>query len=178
MSATVLPAPLWRRLAASVYDGLLLLALWMVAALADAIVRPLLQLPPTNHPFQLLLFLIGLGFFGWFWTHGGQTLGMRAWRLQVRRDDGSALRWPIAALRYAAMLLSWAVALTPALMQLPYLSGLAYAQPAVIASLALTVAGLLGFRLDGRRRAFCDLVSGTETVLLPKSSGEPVSAAA
>ncbi|OOY35025.1 RDD family protein [Solemya velum gill symbiont] len=27
--------------------------------------------------------LVIFGFYLWFWTHGGQTLGMRAWRIRV-----------------------------------------------------------------------------------------------
>lgn len=140
MPTPIIPAPLWRRLLAAIYDGLLLLALWMVAALVDVIVRDALYLPRSNLSFQIFLFLLGLVFFGWFWTHGGQTLGMRAWRLQVRREDGATLRWPIAATRYAGAFLSWGCA------------GL----------------GVLWCLLDGKRRAWHDILAGTEVVVLPK----------
>ncbi len=30
-------------------------------------------------------------FFAYFWVHGGQTLGMRAWRFRLLRDDGEPL---------------------------------------------------------------------------------------
>ncbi|HVT34639.1 MAG TPA: RDD family protein, partial [Nevskiaceae bacterium] len=150
MSADIpLPAALPRRLIAALYDALLLLALWMITALADAIVRRISALPPNINALRLCLFLVGLAFFGWFWTHGGQTLGMRAWRLQVRRDDGAPLRWPVAAVRYAAAYLSWALA------------GI----------------GILWSLVDARRRCLHDIVSGTEVVLLPKAAsthaGEP-----
>ena len=29
--------------------------------------------------------------FGWFWTHGGQTLPMKTWRLRVLRQPGRLL---------------------------------------------------------------------------------------
>jgi uncharacterized RDD family membrane protein YckC len=32
-------------------------------------------------------------FFGWFWTHSGQTLGMQAWRIKIQNADGSAIGW-------------------------------------------------------------------------------------
>jgi uncharacterized RDD family membrane protein YckC len=134
------PAPLWRRLAAALYDGLLLLALWMVLALFDALVRDALTLPYDARALRAFLFLAGLVFFGWFWTHGGQTLGMRAWRLQLRRSDGSAVHWPAAALRYAAAWLAWA----------PLGLGLAWCA------------------VDPQRRAWHDRLSGTEVVVLPK----------
>lgn len=143
MSAPVLPAPLWRRLLAAVYDGLLLIGLWLLALILEVIVRDqLLGLERHWLALRVYLFVIGLWFFGWFWIHGGQTLGMRVWRLQVRRDDGAALRWPIALLRYAAAYLSWGLA------------GL----------------GMLWCLIDARRRAFHDLLAGTEVVVLPKSA--------
>lgn len=41
------------------------------------------------------------GFYLWFWTHGGQTVGMRAWRLRVQNSDGSAITLTQALLRLA-----------------------------------------------------------------------------
>lgn len=47
-------------------------------------------------------------FFLLFWTKGGQTLGMRTWRIRVVRYDGAPLT-PVDALkRLLASLLSWA----------------------------------------------------------------------
>lgn len=146
MNSIIYPAPLWRRLLASVYDGLLLLAMWMLGLIADVMVRDqLFGLSRDWAMLRIYLFLIGLVFFGWFWIHGGQTLGMRVWRLQVRRDDGASLRWPIATLRYAAAYLSW----------------------------GLAGAGMLWCLVDGRRRAFHDILAGTEVVVLPKPQPAP-----
>ncbi len=144
MPDLVIPAPLWRRLAAAFYDGLLLIALllsstWFAILLRDALgIAP--QTPGWIVFLRLMYFGIGLGFCGGFWTHGGQTLGMRTWRLQLRRDDGGALRWPVATLRFAVSLLSW----------------------------GLLGAGVLWCLIDARRRAWHDIVSGTEVVLLPR----------
>ncbi len=96
----MMPAPLWRRLAATVYDGLLLVALWMSAVLAEVLVTDALGISRSPEMTRLILASLGFGFFGWFWTHGGQTLGGRAWRLQVQRQDGLPLRWPEAMLRF------------------------------------------------------------------------------
>jgi len=104
----------FRRLAAVCYDGLLLLALIMVTT--SLIIIPLgLEAGDTsvgrNPLFQVVIFgLIPPFFFSWFWVKGGQTLGMRAWRLQVVRNDGKPLTWQDALLRYFAALLSWASA--------------------------------------------------------------------
>jgi uncharacterized RDD family membrane protein YckC len=46
-------------------------------------------------------------FFIWFWTHGGQTLGMRAWRLKVVGVDGGPIGWRAAVVRCFGAILSW-----------------------------------------------------------------------
>ncbi len=168
MSQILAPAPLWRRLFASVYDGLVVLGLCMAALLLEMIVREnLLGLAKNVNVLKVLMFGVGLGFFGWFWVHGGQTLGMRAWRLQVRRLDGAALRWPIAAVRYAVMIVTWGLVLPPALLGLPRYAGDSSLQAASLACglVALALAALMHF--EARRRAPCDWASGTEVVVLP-----------
>ena len=132
-------APLWRRLAAALYDGLLMLALWMGALLLDVMIRDsLLGLPTSIAYLQALVLLIWLGFFGWFWTHGGQTLGMRAWKLRVQMSDGRELRWPTAIARYGVAWLSW------------LLCGL----------------GMLWCLIDRERRSWHDLASRTVVVTI------------
>ncbi|HHJ12996.1 MAG TPA: RDD family protein [Gammaproteobacteria bacterium] len=89
------PAGLLRRLAALVYDSLLLLAVWFVLT---ATLLPLTGGEAIRHnPFYTsLLFLAGVGFYGWFWSHGGQTLGMRSWHLQLRNlRPGPVSPWQI-----------------------------------------------------------------------------------
>ena len=49
-----------------------------------------------------MLFLL----FGWFWTHGGQTLGMRAWKIRVVTHDGYQLNWQQAFFRFVAAFVS------------------------------------------------------------------------
>ncbi len=101
------PASLFRRLAAMVYDGLLLLAVLFVST---AIVLPLTggeAVGAGNPVFMTYLFLVSFFFFAWFWTHGGQTLGMRAWKIRVQRLDGGPISWSQALLRYMVGLISW-----------------------------------------------------------------------
>ena len=138
---------LLRRLAAIGYDCLLLIALYVVAAAlvvlpagmlfgiqdpaGDALVRLLLQ---------LLLVMVSLGFFVGFWLHGGQTLGMRAWRIRVVRADGYPLHAGNALLRALAALFSWA-------------------------TLGL---GFLWMLVDPERLTWHDRISATRLVLLSK----------
>jgi uncharacterized RDD family membrane protein YckC len=53
-----------------------------------------------NAWFSSYLLLVCFLFFGWFWTHGGQTLGMRAWKIRLQRTDGEGLGWWQALLRF------------------------------------------------------------------------------
>jgi uncharacterized RDD family membrane protein YckC len=43
-----------------------------------------------------------MAYFCVFWVRGGQTVGMRAWRIRVVPDDGARLGWLRAAARFAA----------------------------------------------------------------------------
>lgn len=109
-------AGLLKRFAAMVYDSLLLIALGLAyGALATAL-KVALDGPPPNGealqwggwqlPLFLGLILVWGGFFYYFWGRNGQTLGMRAWRLQlVDASTGQPaaprqrlLRLPVAAL--------------------------------------------------------------------------------
>ncbi|MFN3586540.1 MAG: RDD family protein, partial [Moraxellaceae bacterium] len=107
------PAGLRVRLACIVYDGLLLIALWMIVT---AILVPLgtpdaaadskeLAVVPDWYR-QLVLFpalvLVTWLFYGYFWTRIGQTLGMQTWRLKVVRTNGSLPRWRDAFARCAS----------------------------------------------------------------------------
>lgn len=120
MTTPVFPASLWRRLAALMYDGLLLCALLFVTA---GVLSPLfiwLELPtdtvngvlvPSRLVQQTLTFpllcLLVWGFYTWFWTHGGQTLGMHTWRLRAVRSSGAPMGWRHSTLRMLAGVLTW-----------------------------------------------------------------------
>lgn len=174
MIAPVLPAAPWRRLAAACYDGLLLLALWMVTLLASLFVCSLFGLARNDQVNSLCLFLVGLVFFGWSWTHGGQTLGMRSWRLQLRRVDGAAVRWPVAATRYALMLASWGLALAVVALPLlpPAVAAMVPHRAEAIGACAIySGISLLLPLLDGRRRTPYDRITSTEVVQLPRGDG-------
>jgi len=97
-----------RRLAAIIYDTFLLLGVLFIAGL------PMPLLP--DHWQQVLLvslairgylLLVSFVFFSWFWTNGGQTLGMRAWGLRLIGIDGTPVTWTQAGERFFAAILSW-----------------------------------------------------------------------
>lgn len=94
------PAGLFRRLAALFYDSLLLLA---VLFIATAVTLPLSggdAIAPGNPLLSSYLLMISFFFYGWFWRHGGQTLGMRAWRLQIRNLNAGPISWWQVLLRF------------------------------------------------------------------------------
>lgn len=99
---------LWRRLAAIFYDSWLVAALWLLGATADTFIRAGLGVGTEGYhlPLQLYILLAPMGFFGWFWIHGGQTLGMRAWRLKLLSSDGTTPDLRQSLIRYAGALLS------------------------------------------------------------------------
>jgi len=138
-------AGLLRRLGAMTYDGLLLVALLMVAT---ALFLPFTggkAISPHGTPvlelaYRCVLVLIVAGFHGLFWTRRGQTLGMASWRLRVEREDGHLLGWSDTLRR-----LAWAfVSLLPL--------GLGY----------------LWILFDPQRRAWHDRLSRTRVVVLPR----------
>ena len=96
------PAPVWRRVAAFCYDLLLLTAIVVCFTLAVLAVRMGAAVPPGSWWFPLCLVAIAAAFFSGFWALGGQTVGMRAWRIRVVRDDGTMLTIPQAFARFAA----------------------------------------------------------------------------
>jgi len=99
-----------RRLAIIVYDSLVLFALLTLGS--ALVVLPLglgfqIEVPGEHPAFRGYLLLISLAFFCGFWTKAGQTVGMRAWRVRLVRDDGSPLRLRDALVRFFAAILSW-----------------------------------------------------------------------
>ncbi len=97
---------LLKRLIAIIYDGFLLFGVLFFAALIPSLIYG----GPIQHPlFSLYLYLVTYLFFGWFWTHGGQTLGMKAWRLKLISKDGGNIGWDKALIRFLFASLSWLI---------------------------------------------------------------------
>lgn len=107
-------AGLPRRLAIILYD--LLLVVCVVVVAAALVVIPVVSLGGTlttgwpRLAFQGYLLAVFVLYFAYFWSGARQTLGMRAWRTLLLRDDGAPLTM-VDALRR----LGWAtVTLAPA----------------------------------------------------------------
>lgn len=108
------PVTLLRRFGAIAYDAMLVGgSILIIGGILSTILAHLLgvdYLEPGSLAARLMTtvyFLLGFGFFGWFWTHGGQTLGMRAWKIRVVTYSGQPLDWQQAFFRYMAAIISW-----------------------------------------------------------------------
>lgn len=92
------PAPLWRRFAAMIYDSLILLAISMFYGALTALIYVVTQgdpgkdyQPMMQGPLFQFGWLLSLaGFYVYFWYRGGQTVGMRAWRLRLVSANSSS----------------------------------------------------------------------------------------
>lgn len=112
-----------RRLASWVYDALatiaiimlaqiiflglieLLLSLGIVNKTDDADISHFVTTQPWNFINQFYLVFVACFFYVYFWCKGGQTIGMRAWRLKVRNLDGSPISKGQALIRAVTALL-------------------------------------------------------------------------
>jgi uncharacterized RDD family membrane protein YckC len=115
------PATLAKRLLAIVYDLLLLTALLFAVGV---VVAGVLTFAVNNgnaiteeHPFyytsQLIILSVMLCasylFFGWFWVHGGQTLGMKTWCIKLTTIDNKNISWKQATIRFFVAIFSWLI---------------------------------------------------------------------
>lgn len=139
------PCPLWARLAALLYDLFPLLGLWMLVAALFLLAsggRVDAAHPPWTYQLALrsVLFTVTALYFSLSWARGGQTIGMRAWRLRIAAAEGSPLPWPRALLRFCVAL----------------------------ASLGLFGLGYLWCLIDREGRAWHDLAARSRMIQLPR----------
>jgi uncharacterized RDD family membrane protein YckC len=159
---TDLPCPLWRRLAALVYDVLIVVAIVMVVGLLCQLATGGALISTGANAvvpvwYQALQGLVVAAYFISSWRRGGQTVGMRPWRIRVTRDDGgpptlqqTLIRALVAAAPLVLLLLNSVIGLRPTLW-----------------TLLVVWAGWFAVALfDPRRRAIHDFAAHTEIRLL------------
>ena len=130
---------------AGLYDGLLLGSLILFATIPAVILNHGEAIAAGDPLFQGYLLLVAFGYFGLSWTHGGQTLGAKSWRVQVVQVDGQPLGMSRAALRFA-----WCVA-----------------------SLAALGLGFAWAIIDRENRGWPDLFTGTRLIVRPRQRRSP-----
>lgn len=146
------PVSLLKRLLAIIYDLFLLIAVFFAVGIPLSILTTFIfnagNAITEEHQFYLLnqviilgsLFIASVFFYGWFWTHGGQTLGMKTWRIMLISNNAQKISWKQAIQRYFAAILSW---------------------------LVLGMGFLLSL-LDDKKRCWHDMLSGSYLVQLEK----------
>jgi uncharacterized RDD family membrane protein YckC len=131
-------ASLLRCFTAMFYDSLLLFSvLFFAAALAYPLTHGQVSLA-----FRIYLLIVWFLYFAWPWLHGGQTLGMKAWRIQLQSINGKPITWYQALLRFLM----------------------------AIISIIIFGIGFFWMVIDKQKRTWHDWISGTRIVLLPKTA--------
>ncbi len=151
------PAPIWRRLAAMLYDSFLVLALMFLAGFINLVIQAQIygseQLKTMTEQgyniggpvFYGVLLVTVYGFFGFFWTRSGQTLGMQAWRIQIIRQSSNNDKQLI----------------TPTQSVVRFL--------VAIPALLLAGLGLFWAFIDPEKRSWQDMASLSRVILLQKA---------
>ncbi|MCP4992789.1 MAG: RDD family protein [Gammaproteobacteria bacterium] len=106
---------LLRRLGAMLYDSILILGLIVFVMILISIGRGMLlgwdnfdANGLRQHPLYIATLLaVPALFYFWFWSHGGQTLGMKAWRLTLTDVLGKPPAAKALLLRLLASIISW-----------------------------------------------------------------------
>jgi len=109
-------ASFFKRLGAYIYDVFALGAVLMLAAIfallvvtiADkiniidlALYQDAAQYLGKSPIYLAYLSFVIIGFYAYFWTKAGQTIGMKAWRLRVQNSDGSNITFTQSLIRMA-----------------------------------------------------------------------------
>ncbi|MEO7050660.1 MAG: RDD family protein [Rhodanobacter sp.] len=152
------PCPLWRRLLALVYDLLIVVAIVMVVGLLCQLATGGQLIRTDGHAvipmwYRPLQGLVVSAYLLSSWQFGGQTVGMRAWRIRLTARDGGSPTLQQSVLRLLA-------AAAPMLvLTLAPMLGLR----ATLWTLLLVWAAWFAAALfDPRRRALHDIVAATE----------------
>ena len=95
-------ASIIRRTAAMLYDLLLLLAFLFVATIPAVALMGGESVAANNPLLTTWLFFVSFFFYTWSWTRGGQTLGLKSWKMRLVRIDGKQITLWHCLLRFLA----------------------------------------------------------------------------
>lgn len=99
-----------RRIACAIYELLILAAVVLIATFPFLALVGDATLGGRRHLLQLWVLGVVGGYLVGFWTHGGQTLAMKTWRIRLVRDDGGKVGTGRAIHRYLLAILGLAAA--------------------------------------------------------------------
>ncbi|MBV8626572.1 MAG: RDD family protein [Paraburkholderia sp.] len=149
-----------RRLATLLYEGVILFGIVFTAGyLFSTLTQQRNGLTHHNMLAAWVGLVVGV-YFVWFWTHGGQTLPMKTWRLRLVDSHGA----PVSAARaIARYVLAWLWFLPP--LALHPLLGLAVPQTLVAAAIWFVLWAATGCFGPGRQFLH-DRIAGTRIIAL------------
>lgn len=133
---------LLRRLGSLLYETLVFVALWLLGSALFTMIYGGVAEGRQRWLLQLLCLLLISGYFLWCWTHGGQTLAMKTWRIRLVDASGSTPTLATAVRRY----------------------------PLAAAGLLLGGAGLWWALLDSDGQFLHDRLAGTRLVMAEKNA--------
>ncbi|MDE1182751.1 RDD family protein [Paraburkholderia sp.] len=161
MSGTPAAAPtptVRRRLATMLYEGVILFGVVFIAGyLFSTLTQQRNGLTHHNLLAGWIALVVGV-YFVWFWTHSGQTLPMKTWRLRIVTADGAPVSARRAAVRYV---LAWLWFLPP--LALHPLLGLTVPHTLLLAAAWFAAWAAAAF-LDRHRQFPHDRIAGTRIV--------------
>lgn len=138
-------ASLTRRLAALMYDSLVIIALYILSGfvLVGAFKLLTQQFPEDTLPnavYYSLLFCVCFFYYNASWRRGGQTIGMKAWRIKLINEENHHIKLTQSMLR----------------------TGIGFF------SLMICGAGFWWALIDKKSRSWHDMASLTRVVFIPK----------
>jgi len=114
--ATTQLAGFWRRFLAYIVDGILF---GIVAGIIEVIINTIVHVSSldsgTTARGGLVSLIVGLLYFGFFWSRSGQTIGYMLLGLRLVRTDGQPVTFLFGMLRYLLIYLSFVICLVPAI---------------------------------------------------------------
>ncbi|WP_183725814.1 MULTISPECIES: RDD family protein [Paraburkholderia] len=161
------PVSIRRRLAALVYESVLLFGVVFLAGLAFSLVLQQRNGYTYHRLMAVWIAFVAGAYFVGFWRNGGQTLPMKTWRLRVTGPDGQPPTIARATLRYFA---AWLWFLPP--LALHPLLHLTVPHTLVLAALWFVLWAACA-RLNRERQFPHDRIAGTRIVAA--LSGNPPS---
>jgi uncharacterized RDD family membrane protein YckC len=93
-------APFLVRIAAMIYESLLVTAVVFIAALPFLYLIGTAESGWMRHVFQLYLLGVLFAYFSAFWLRSGQTLAMKTWRIRLVDRNGDRITLRQALLRF------------------------------------------------------------------------------
>jgi uncharacterized RDD family membrane protein YckC len=159
LSVTLIAPALARRMAAWLYEGLLLFGIAFAASLIFIAVTGGHGAQPAYRPaMQAFLFAVAGSYFVWCWSQGRQTLAMKTWRIRLVDAQGRPVSPARALWRYV---LCWLWFLPPLAAAMPFKRS---AAEAVALCVGWVLVWALASRLQPQRQFWHDIWSGTRLI--------------